>query len=173
LCPFPREAYTDSFSALRLPDFESEPRSLRMLHPCPTQSACMGILASSPSLLSRHSISPTRPVPSQRGQIRLGVSRLDPIQHARPVSHDPSPPGRSESVGLIRVVRRDPSRLPRSEPTRTDPSLCPTQNSASPSSRTMTPFPGSEFDSESTGSHDGPQVTGPLPQGGQRLQSHR
>jgi hypothetical protein len=82
-----------------------------MLHPRPAQSACLGILASSPSLLPSHSISPTRPGPSQRGQIR--VSRLDPIQ------------SRPESAGSIRVSRLDPSRPPRSEPTRTDPSLCP------------------------------------------------
>jgi hypothetical protein len=53
-------------------------------------------------------ISPARPDPRQRGQIR--VSRPD-----RDQSRDPSLPGRSESAGLIRIVQLDPSRLVRSE----------------------------------------------------------
>jgi hypothetical protein len=80
---------------------------LCMLHPCPTQSSHMGILASSHSLLSSQ-ISPALPDPRQRGQIRL--SRLNQIQSrsespesagSTRTSRDPSPPCQSESASLI------------------------------------------------------------------------
>jgi hypothetical protein len=108
---FPREAFTDLNSALP---------------PC---SACC--TPAPPNLHAWVSLPP--PLPplypvDQPGQAGSETARPDPSQPARSdPSRDPSPKSRSESAGLIRVIRCDLSRPARPESARTDPSLCPLQ----------------------------------------------
>jgi hypothetical protein len=66
-----------SRNSSRRNDHPRKIESSGMLHPCPTQSIHMGILAASPSLLSTQLNIPARPEPRQRGKIR--VSWPDPI----------------------------------------------------------------------------------------------
>jgi hypothetical protein len=99
LRPFPRYAYKDLNSAL--------PHSSVCCTPAPpnldTWVSLPPPLASSPCLLSSQ-ISPARPDPRLLGQIQDSESVGSTIYN-----RDPSPPGRSESASLLRVVWRDSS----------------------------------------------------------------